>query len=153
MSNGKQSAQVIPLGAPTQPRDTQQGDRGDVFQGVLPGLPDKPDNLEPDEFRFWDEFGLALSDAGILTQLDLSAYHRYVVSYCQWRKWNDLCQEDFGLGSIQTYATGAKSLSVEAVLRKGCADELRKLEHQFGLTPRARQAIKIENPDQFDLDL
>lgn len=153
MSESNRPANVIPLELKTAaPSGSRQGE-SDVFHGVVPGLPDKPENLTPEQSLFWDEFGQKLVDSGIIAEVDLSAFHRYVVSYCQWRQWNDLCQENYGLGSIQVYATGAKAMSVEAVLRKQAADELRKLEHQFGLTPRARQAIKIENPDQFGLDL
>ncbi|MDO6804079.1 P27 family phage terminase small subunit, partial [Wenyingzhuangia sp. 1_MG-2023] len=131
-------ANVIPLEtkkiAASAPSGPQQGDQTDVFQGIVPGLPEKPENLTPEQSDFWDEIGQKLVDSGIISEVDLSAFHRYVVSYCQWRQWNDLCQENFGLGSIQVYSTGAKSLSVQAVLRKQAADELRKLEHQFGLT-------------------
>ena len=44
-------------------------------------------------------------------------------------------------------------MSVEAVLRKQAAELLLKLETQLGLTPRARQVIKLENPNQIGLDL
>jgi P27 family predicted phage terminase small subunit len=156
MSDNK-SAQIIPLESRSAASQNTNSESvpgvGDVFQGIISGLPDKPDNLKPDESRFWDEIGEKLVASGVLSEVDLSAFHRYVVSYCEWRRWNDLCQENYGLGAIQTYQTGAKALSVEAVLRKQAADELRKLEQQFGLTPRARQAIKIENPDQGTLDL
>lgn len=155
MSDG-QKAKVIQLearsGAPSE-NSNLNNSTSDVFQGIVSGLPDKPDNLKPDESRFWDEIGEKLVTSGVLSEVDLSAFHRYVVSYCEWRRWNDLCQENYGLGAIQVYQTGAKALSVEAILRKQAADELRKLEQQFGLTARARQAIKVENPDQGTLDL
>lgn len=152
----RSSARVIPL-APRGSFGSDQSNADqrpdDVFQGVVIGMPPKPDNLRSDESAFWDLMAKKLVDSGVLAEVDLSAFHRYVVSYCEWRRWNDLCQENYGLGAIQTYATGARAMSVEAVLRKQAADELRKLESQFGLTARARQAIKIENPDQGNLDL
>jgi phage terminase small subunit len=97
--------------------------------------------------------GAKLVELGILSEIDTSVFHRYVVMYCDWQHWNKECQKNRGLASIQQFATGARQMSVEAVLRKQAAEQLGKLEQQLGMTPRARQAIKLENPNQGSLDL
>ena len=157
MADSKPAA-VVPLEprktATTQPAAGSQLAGGeDLYQGVVSGLPDKPKGLKKKESDFWDEFGQKLVDMGVLSEIDLSVFHRYVVTYCEWQHWNTECQKDRGRKAIQVYSTGAKQMSVEAVLRKQAAEQLLKLEGQLGLTPRARQAIKIENPNQGMLDL
>jgi P27 family predicted phage terminase small subunit len=109
--------------------------------------------LKKKESELWDEMGQKLADLGILSEIDLSVFHRYVISYIEWQHWNTECQKERGMKSIQVFATGARQMSVEAVLRKQAAELLAKLEQQLGMTPRARQAIKLENPNQGSLDL
>lgn len=150
-------AKVVPLEPKTgnQPSanvGSQQG-ADDLYQGVVAGLPDKPKKLKKAESDFWDEMGGKLVDMGILAEIDLSVFHRYVVAYVEWQHWNAECQKDRGMKAIQVFPTGARQMSVEAVLRKQAAEQLAKLEQQLGLTPRARQAIKLENPNQGSLDL
>lgn len=125
----------------------------DLYQGVTAGLPDKPKGLLKVESELWDSMGAKLVELGILSEIDVSVFHRYVVTYCEWKKWNNECRKDNGKGSIQIFATGARQMSVEAVMRKQAAEQLAKLEQQLGMTPRARQAIKLENPNQGSLDL
>lgn len=147
-------AQVVPL----EPRKTQQSqapaaDNSDMFQGVVAGLPEKPKGLSKEQSDLWDDMGMKLVELGILSEIDLSAFHRWVVTYCEWRKWNRECQKENGRGAIQVFVTGARQMSVEAVLRKQAAEQLAKLENQLGMTVRARQVIKLENPSQGMLDL
>lgn len=156
MSDNK-SAQIIPL-APKNSTphnqsstDIQSGD--DLYQGVVVGLPKKPKGLKKPASDLWDSMGQKLVDMGILSEIDLSVFHRYVVGYIEWQHWNAECQKDRGMASITTFATGARQMSVEAILRKQAAEQLAKLEQQLGMTPRARQAIKLENPNQGSLDL
>ena len=157
MADSKKAA-VVPL-EPKKPATTQnaagsqQAGGEELYQGVVSGLPDKPKGLKAKESQFWDEFGQKLVDMGVLSEIDLSVFHRYVVTYCEWQHWNTECQKNRGAAAIQVYSTGARQMSVEAVLRKQAAEQLLKLEGQLGLTPRARQAIKIENPNQGMLDL
>lgn len=154
MSDNK-SAQIIPLesrSAASQNTNTGQG-VDDLYQGVVAGLPTKPKGLKKKESELWDEMGQKLADLGILSEIDLSVFHRYVISYIEWQHWNTECQKDRGMASIQIFATGARQMSVVAVLRKQAAELLAKLEQQLGMTPRARQAIKLENPNQGSLDL
>ncbi|MBL4799586.1 MAG: P27 family phage terminase small subunit [Oleispira sp.] len=153
----KISAQIIPLeprlSAPqNQSSSSAQGD-DDLYQGVVAGLPKKPKGLKKPAADLWDSMGQKLVDMGILSEIDLSVFHRYVVSYIEWQHWNTECQKDRGMASITTFATGARQMSVEAILRKQAAEQLAKLEQQLGMTPRARQAIKLENPNQGSLDL
>lgn len=157
MAESKKAA-VVPLepkkSATTQnAAGSQQAGGEELYQGVVSGLPDKPKGLKAKESQFWDEFGQKLVDMGVLSEVDLSVFHRYVVTYVEWQHWNTKCQKGGGEASIQTFATGARQMSVEAILRKQAAELLLKLEGQLGLTPRARQAIKIENPNQGMLDL
>ena len=149
-------AKIVPLESKTVTRKPTSGSEqgaDDLYQGVTVGLPDKPKKLKKAESDFWDEMGGKLVDMGILAEIDLSVFHRYVVSYVEWQHWNAECQKERGMKSIQVFATGARQMSVEAVLRKQAAEQLAKLEMQLGLTPRARQAIKLENPNQGSLDL
>jgi P27 family predicted phage terminase small subunit len=156
MSDNK-SAQIIPL--ESRSAASQKTNSGaaqgvdDLYQGVLAGLPNKPRGLKKKESELWDEMGQKLADLGILSEIDLSVFHRYVISYIEWQHWNTECQKERGMKSIQVFATGARQMSVEAVLRKQAAELLAKLEQQLGMTPRARQAIKLENPNQGSLDL
>lgn len=153
---GDSRATVVPLEPKTvkqQPAAGSQQGVEDLYQGVVAGLPDKPKKLKKAESDFWDEMGAKLVDMGILSEIDLSVFHRYVVAYVEWQHWNAECQKERGMKSIQVFATGARQMSVEAVLRKQAAEQLAKLEQQLGLTPRARQAIKLENPNQGSLDL
>ena len=131
----------------------QSGADDDLYQGVVAGLPDQPKGLKAPEKALWDSMGAKLVELGIISEIDLSVFHRYVVTYCEWQHWNSECQKNRGKAAIQIFPTGAKQMSVEAVLRKQAAEQLAKLEQQLGMTPRARQAIKLENPNQGQLDL
>ena len=146
-------AQIVPL----EPRKTQQApaadQNADMFQGVVAGMPAKPKGLTKEQTELWDDMGMRLVELGILSEIDMSAFHRWVVMYCEWRKWNRECQKNSGRGAIQVFMTGARQMSVEAVLRKQAAEQLSKLENQLGMTVRARQVIKLENPSQGLLDL
>lgn len=154
MSN---KAHIVPL----EPRENKQqqtqapagAHEPDVFQGVVAGMPEKPKGMNKEQSGLWDEMGARLVDLGILSEIDLSIFHRWVVMYSEWRKWNRECQKENGKGAIQVFATGARQMSVEAVLRKQAAEQLNKLENQLGMTVRARQVIKLENPAQGMLDL
>ena len=137
----------------SQATGSEQSGGDDLYQGVIAGLPAKPKGLSKKESDFWNEFGMKLVEMGLLSEIDLSVFHRYVVTYCEWQRWNAECQKERGMASIQVFATGARQMSVEAVLRKQAAELLLKLETQLGLTPRARQVIKLENPNQIGLDL
>lgn len=147
-------ANVIPL-EPKKPAGASgsQQSESDLYQGVVAGLPVKPKGLNKEESALWDEMGVKLVELGIISEIDLSVFHRWCVAYAEWRKWNRECQKENGKGSIQIFATGARQMSVEAVLRKQAAEQLAKLENQLGMTPRARQVIKLENPNQGMLDL
>jgi P27 family predicted phage terminase small subunit len=157
MSESNIRANVVPLES-KKPQTSAGSDAGaaasdDLYQGVTAGLPDKPKGLKAPESALWDSMGAKLVELGILSEIDTSVFHRYVVMYCDWQHWNKECQKNRGLASIQQFATGARQMSVEAVLRKQAAEQLGKLEQQLGMTPRARQAIKLENPNQGSLDL
>lgn len=144
------AANVVPLSAAKGAADKGAAQDNGLFQGVIAGLPDKPAGLKPAQSIFWDTFGKKLVDQGLLAEVDLSAFHRYVVAYCEWQELNLECQEK---GFTQTFVTGAVQIAPWAVLRDRAAGALLRLEKEFGLTPRARQAIKTDNPNQGDLDL
>ena len=147
-------AKVVPLESKRSTQKTvEQEHINDVFQGVIASLPPKPKGLTKEQSELFDEMGMRLVELGILSEIDLSVFHRWVVMYCEWRKWNRECQKENGQGAIQVFATGARQMSVEAVLRKQAAEQLSRLENQLGMTIRARQVIKLENPAQGLLDL
>lgn len=150
-------AHIVPLEPRKSKQQQAQAPSGaqepDVFQGVVAGSPEKPKGLTKEQSTLWDEMGTRLVELGILSEIDLSIFHRWVVMYAEWRKWNRECQKENGGGAIQVFATGARQMSVEAVLRKQAAEQLTKLENQLGMTVRARQVIKLENPAQGLLDL
>jgi len=155
MADAKRAA-VIPLEpkkSSASASGSQPSDAVDLYQGVVAGLPAKPKGLKKEEAELWDDMGAKLVELGIISEIDLSVFHRWCVAYAEWRKWNRECQKENGQGSIQVFATGARQMSVEAVLRKQAAEQLAKLENQLGMTPRARQVIKLENPNQGMLDL
>ena len=152
MSADKQAA-IIPLEQRKQKQATTTPAENDIFQGVVAGLPEKPKGLTKEQSDLWHEMGIKLVELGIMSEIDLSVFHRWVVMYCEWRKWNRECQKENGKGAIQVFATGARQMSVEAVLRKQAAEQLAGLEKQLGMTVRARQTIKLENPAQGLLDL
>jgi P27 family predicted phage terminase small subunit len=150
-------AKVVPLEPKTSAKSataagSQQG-ADDLYQGVVAGFPDKPKGLKKKESELWDTMAQKLVDLGVLSEIDVAVFHRYVVLYVEWQHWNTECQKERGMKSIQVFATGARQMSVEAVLRKQAAEQLAKVEQQLGMTPRARQAIKLENPNQGSLDL
>ena len=140
MSDNK-SAQIIPLESRSAAsQNTNSGSAqgvDDLYQGVIAGLPQKPKGLKKKESELWDEMGQKLADLGILSEIDLSVFHRYVISYVEWQHWNTECQKNKGLASIQVFASQVYD------------NALQNTSYHHGITPLALYYPRAIPPRRF----
>jgi P27 family predicted phage terminase small subunit len=111
-----------------------------------------PEPLKPPDWvvgralDMWNEIAPQLVEMRVLTELDRMALGRYCMAFAEWRHAEDLMAEHGKFyavfnpdGSLKIVR---KSPQVEMAFR--ASREMSQLEAEFGLTPSARAALKVE---------
>lgn len=123
---------------------------GDLFQGLKIGTPPMPGELGQIAKNMWVFIGSRLQSVGLISEIDLSILRRYCVTYELYVKAE---REVLKKGEYQKTPNQYMQLSPWAVSLERYSSRLLKLEDRLFLSPKARQAVKIENPNQGGLDL
>ena len=125
---------------------TRRREAGEV-QGPA-GAPDRPDWLDEEAKTAWDELVPMLEGMGVLTRIDGRALARYCHTWSQWRKAAAFIAErgvSYPLrdenGKVKCFAQWP-----EVAVVRGLAQQLTRLEQEFGLTPSARARIQLNPP-------
>lgn len=116
--------------------------------------PDKPDWLDEDAAREWDQLIPALLELGLISRLDGQSLGQYCEAVAEYRRFT-LAIREFNnsatsprSGDVQTYRTGAKDISIWRKLRNDAQRRADDIGRQFGFTPLARRGLKPAAPQK-----
>ena len=121
---------------------TQQREKNEVSGPA--GLPDAPDWLDDDARAVWDQLVPLLRQMNVLTKIDGHALARYCRLWTRWRKAEDFIDKHGDVYTLRDEAGKPKyvqqfpQVSIAAKL----AQQLTRLEQEFGMTPSARSRIQ-----------
>lgn len=141
---------VTPISRHPSFQDAGAQSNAEVFQGLQPGLPPMPSELGQIAKNMWAFVGKQLVDLGMISAIDLSVFRRYCETY---QHYVDCEREVREKGQTITTPKGFDVEAPWSYNRRNYSNELSKLENNLFLHPRARKAIKLENPQQSELNL
>jgi P27 family predicted phage terminase small subunit len=120
------------------------------------GIPDCPDDLTDNGQAMWFTLTKMLNDCGVITKVDGNALGRYCHLWSRWRKLEQFIAENgvaYPRKDKEGHTTGLEQFPQVNMAGK-IADQLLRLEHEFGLTPSARARIvttgDLKNQDDMD---
>jgi P27 family predicted phage terminase small subunit len=125
--------------------------RDSLFQGVKIERPVCPAWLSKDAKKHYKFIVDELQESGLIAKIDMGVLAILATSYAGMKEAEEQIQSE---GSeLQETPNGYLQLSAAAVSFDRHASRYEKLAKQFGITVRARQSIKIDNPNQSKMDL
>jgi len=107
---------------------------------VVPGWPECPPDIAGNEalLAIWQKICGYLESIAVLTAIDEHAIARYVHLQFRYQKATDWII----LNGCKTYgASGVEKTAVEVGEAESCANQLLRLDKEFGLTPAARRTL------------
>jgi P27 family predicted phage terminase small subunit len=109
------------------------------------GTPDRPDWLDADARKAWDELVPMLEAMGVLTRVDGNALARYCRLWSRWRKAEAFIDERGEMYPLKDDAGKVKCFQQwpQVAIAHRLALQLTKLEAEFGMTPSARTRIQL----------
>lgn len=114
-------------------------------------LPDPPDFLDEAGKAEWFRMGKALFDAGLLTNIDTTAFAAYCVAYSQW---TGNIRKVVKLGMVFKTPNGYPAQSPYLSMANKAFDQMTKMLIEFGMTPSARARVTASLPvapmDEFE---
>lgn len=121
-----------------------------TFQGLATKIPPVPGNISDEARKHWYFIGERLVAAKLLCEVDLGQFQ----ILCQtWALYVEAHRECDARGEFQKTPNGYQQLAPWAVARERHANRYQKIADKFFLSPRARKAVDIANPNQGQLDL
>lgn len=112
------------------------------------GRPDPPDGLDEEARKMWDHLLPMLECMGVLTRIDGNALGRYCRLWSRWRKaeaYLDKHGEIYPLKDDQGRIKCVQQWPQVAIAIK-LAQQLTRLEQEFGMTPSARARLSVPGP-------
>ena len=112
---------------------------------VSDGIPSPPMQLSIPAEKVWNYLCMELDKLGVLTAVDSFALSRYCMVWCEWKKAISFVEEK---GEVYWGTTKAgedivrRFPQVEIAARY--ADQLLRMEQQFGMTPASRSNIEVQ---------
>ena len=149
---------VIPLGLPGGNAGAEL-EKVNLYQGVKCEIPPCPVWLPRFAKQHWKFVTKELEKAGTIARLDLGALTILCVAFSGMRVAQEqmaASSDDEGVmcdGEFQKTPNDYVQLSAFAVSYDRHSSKYEKLAKQFGLTVRAREQIKFQDPNQGTLDL
>jgi len=123
--------------------------------GFPVAAPDKPDWLSADASAEWDCVVADLLTLGMICRLDKMALATYCEAVADWKRFRLLIAEHNAkgdhAGDVQTFATGAKQISVWRQLASAAAKEANSIGNQYGFTSLSRRNLKAAPVAQGEL--
>jgi P27 family predicted phage terminase small subunit len=109
------------------------------------GTPDPPDWLDDDARKAWDELVPMLEGMGVLTRIDGNALARYCRLWVRWRKMETFIQEKGEMYPLRNDDGNVKCFVQwpQVAIANKLAQQLTRLEQEFGMTPSARARIQV----------
>ncbi len=115
-----------------------------------PSRADCPEWLDGDAKACWDRLVPQLETMGVLTRIDENALARYCQIWSEWRQCTDFIKKR-GYEYPMRDEKGEVKCLVQfprVGARNKLAQELARLEAEFGMTPSARSRIQVEKPKE-----
>lgn len=103
-------------------------------------LPDPPKHLSRDARKEWRRVGEILLDSRVLTQVDLSALALYATVYGRWMQAERYIKRK-GLLVPASPRSKVKIQNPMLAVANKCAEQIVRLQTEFGLTPSSRTRI------------
>ncbi|WP_299947949.1 phage terminase small subunit P27 family [uncultured Microbulbifer sp.] len=146
-----QSDNVVSLRPAEEKREKAQGEEATLFQGIACEAPPCPAWLSKDAKKHYRFICTELKKAGLIAKIDQGALAILCTSYARMKEAEEMLQER---GSeYQETPNGYSQLAPEAIQWERHSNKYEKLAKQFGITIRARQNVRVENPNQAELEL
>lgn len=117
------------------------------------GTPDSPDWLDDAGRDVWDQLVPLLESMGVLTRIDGHALGRYCRLWTRWRKAEGFIDQHGEMYPLKDEAGRVKCMQQwpQVAIASKLAQQLTRLEQEFGMTPSARTRIQVagqtETPD------
>lgn len=117
--------------------------------------PQMPDWLSAEATAEWERVLPDLLTLGLVSKLDMMAFATYCEAVADWqrfrRKIAEFNQRSDESGDVQTFATGAKQISVWRQLANDAEKRANAAGAQFGFSPMARRNLKTNPAPQGEL--
>lgn len=124
-------------------------------QTVASSEPPMPEFLSPAAQDEWRRVVVDLLTLGWVHQLDMMALASYCEAVADWRRFRELIAKknlaDPESGDVQTYATGARQISVWRQLANDAEKRANAAGALFGMSPLARRNMKAAPLPQGEL--
>ena len=113
------------------------------------GTPDRPDWLNDVAKATWDDLVPILEGMGVLTRADGNALARYCRLWSRWRKAEAFIDEKGDMFPLRGDDGKVKCFQQwpQVAIAHKLAQQLTRLEQEFGLTPSARARIQLAPAD------
>lgn len=111
------------------------------------GLPDCPDWLDSDGQEAWTRVVPLLVQMGVLTRVDANALGRYCRLFTRWKKAEEFISKNGDVYPLKDESGQIKYLQQfpQVGIAIKLAQQLTKLEQEFGMTPSARSRIQLQS--------
>ncbi len=109
------------------------------------GAPDRPDWLDDEAKSAWDDVAPLLEAMGVLTRIDGNALARYCRLWSRWRKAEAFIQEKGEMYPLRGDDGQVKYFQQwpQVAIANKLAQQLTRLEAEFGMTPSARARPQV----------
>ena len=109
------------------------------------GAPDEPDWLDEEAKRAWNVLVPMLEAMRVLTRIDGNALARYCRLWSRWRQAEKWIEEKGEMYPIRNEDGSVKCFQQwpQVAIAHKLAEQLIRLEREFGLTPSARARLQI----------
>ncbi len=109
------------------------------------GTPDPPDWLDDEARETWDRLVPMLEGMGVLTRIDGHALARYCRLWSRWRRAEAFIEEKGEMYPLRDDAGKVKYFQQwpQVAVANKLAQQLTRLEGEFGMTPSARSRIQL----------
>ena len=109
------------------------------------GAPDRPDWLDDDAKAAWDVLVPMLVGMGVLTRIDGNALARYCRLWSRWRRAETFIESKGEMYPLKNDAGQVKCFQQwpQVAVASKLAQQLTRLEQEFGMTPSARARLQL----------
>ncbi len=109
------------------------------------GTPDAPEWLDQEARAAWDRVVPLLEGMGVLTRIDGHALARYCRLWSRWRRAEAFIEEKGEMYPLRDDAGKVKYFQQwpQVAVANKLAQQLTRLEGEFGMTPSARSRIQL----------
>lgn len=133
-----------------RPKTEDTKAKAEIFQGLANRMPPVPGTLSDEARKHWYFIGERLARVGLICEVDLGQFQILCETWALYVAANRECEIK---GEWQASPNGYQQLAPWAVARERHANRYQKIADKFFLSPRARKAVDLPNPNQGALNL